>query len=298
MADYRRPIEFGISIVPAAATLDEARALALRADAAGLDLIGIQDHPYQWRFLDTWALIAVLLAETARIRFFPNVANLPLRGPAMIAKQAASLDVLSGGRFELGLGAGGFWEAIGAMGGPVRTPGEAVEALEEAIKIIRLFWSGERAISFSGRHYSIRGLHPGPAPTRPMGIWIGVYKPRMLRLTGRLGDGWVPSLPYAPPPQIPAMQQLIDAGAAEVERDPTRIRRIYNVMGRIADGPATRLLEGPPSHWIEELTRFVTELGFDTFVFWPNEDPVRQIERFAADVIPGVREHVARARRP
>ncbi len=149
MADHGRPIEFGISIIPAAAALDEARTLARRADAAGLDLIGIQDHPYQWRFPDTWALIAALLAETARIRFFPNVANLPLRGPAMIAKQAASLDVLSGGRFELGLGAGAFAEAIGAMGGPVRTPRESVEALEEAIKIIRLFWSGERAISSS-----------------------------------------------------------------------------------------------------------------------------------------------------
>jgi alkanesulfonate monooxygenase SsuD/methylene tetrahydromethanopterin reductase-like flavin-dependent oxidoreductase (luciferase family) len=297
MADYRRPLEFGVNIVPDAATVDEARMLARRADAAAIDLIGIQDHPYQWRFLDTWALIAVLLAETSRVRFFPNVSNLPLRGPAMIAKQAASLDVLSGGRFELGLGAGAFWEAIGAMGGPVRTSREAVGALEEAIKIIRLFWSGERSISFSGRHYSVKSVHPGPAPTHPMGIWVGALQPRMLRLTGRLADGWVPSLPYAPPPQIPAMQRLIDAGATEVERDPTRIRRIYNVMGRITDGPATKLLEGPPSHWIEEVSRFVTELGFDTFVFWPNEDPIRQVERFINDVVPGVREQVARARR-
>jgi alkanesulfonate monooxygenase SsuD/methylene tetrahydromethanopterin reductase-like flavin-dependent oxidoreductase (luciferase family) len=87
------------------------------ADELGLDLIGIQDHPYQWRFLDTWSLIGDLLARTERIRFFPDVANLPLRGPAMMAKQAASLDVLAGGRFELGLGAGAFWEAIGAAGG-------------------------------------------------------------------------------------------------------------------------------------------------------------------------------------
>ena len=298
MADYRRPLEFGFNIIPTAASAGEARTLAQRVEAGGLDLIGIQDHPYQWRFLDTWALIAVVLAGTSRIRFFPNVSNLALRGPAMMAKQAASLDVLSGGRFELGVGAGAFWEAIGAMGGPVRTPREAVEALEEAIKIIRLFWSGERSISFSGRYYSVKGVHPGPAPTHPMGIWIGAIQPRMLRLTGRLADGWVPSLPYSPPPQIPAMQRLIDTGAAEAERDPAQIRRIYNVMGRITDGPVTQLLEGPPSHWIEELTRFVTDLGFDTFVFWPNEDPVRQTERFAADVIPGVREQVARARRP
>ena len=170
---YGRPLEFGISIVPASADAELARVLARRADELGLDLVGIQDHPYQWRFLDTWSLIADLLARTERIRFFPDVANLPLRGPAMIAKQAASLDALSGGRFELGLGAGSFWEAIGAMGGPVRSGREALESLEEAIRIIRAFWSGERTIGVAGRHYSVRGLHPGPPPAHPIGIWRG-----------------------------------------------------------------------------------------------------------------------------
>src|SRR5215218_4656446 len=139
MGDYGRPIEFGLSLVPDAAEVAEARELAVRADGLGLDLIGIQDHPYQWRFLETWTLMADLLARTRRLRVFPDVANLPLRMPAMIAKQAASLDVLSDGRFELGLGAGSFWEAIGAMGGPVRSPRESLEAHEEAIQIIRLF---------------------------------------------------------------------------------------------------------------------------------------------------------------
>src|ERR671919_140303 len=143
---YGRPLEFGISIVPVSADADQARALARRADELGLALVGIQDHPYQVRFLDTWALIADLLARTERVRVFPDVASLPLRGPAMIAKQAASLDVLSGGRFELGLGAGGFWDATAAMGGPKREPAEALQAFEEAIEIIRLFWSGQRTI--------------------------------------------------------------------------------------------------------------------------------------------------------
>src|ERR671918_2357214 len=154
---YGRPLEFGISIVPASADAELARALARRAEELGLDLVGIQDHPYQVRFLDTWALLADLLARTERVRFFPDVANLPLRGPAMIAKQAASLDALSGGRFELGLGSGAFWEAIGAMGGPVRSGREALEALEEAIRIIRLYWSGERTIRSDGKHYRVAG---------------------------------------------------------------------------------------------------------------------------------------------
>ncbi|HZB78639.1 MAG TPA: LLM class flavin-dependent oxidoreductase, partial [Actinomycetota bacterium] len=67
------------------------------ADEAGLDLIGIQDHPYQWRFHDTWTLIAYLAGRTSRVRFFPDVIDLPLRPPAILAKSAASLDVLTGG---------------------------------------------------------------------------------------------------------------------------------------------------------------------------------------------------------
>lgn len=121
---------FGVNVVPVADAIDEIRRVAVRADVLGLDLLGVQDHPYQRRFLETWALIGDLLARTERLRVFPDVANLPLRLPALIAKQAASLDLLSGGRFELGLGAGVFWEAIGAMGGPVRSAGDAVGALE------------------------------------------------------------------------------------------------------------------------------------------------------------------------
>src|SRR5919201_2121576 len=161
MPDYGRPIEFGASVVPNAADLDDIRAIARRADELGLDLLGIQDHPYQARFLETWALLGDLLARTERIRVFPDVANLPLRLPAMIAKQAASLDVLSGGRFELGIGAGAFWDGVGAMGGGVRSAPESVDALAEAIRIIRLFWSGERSIDLRGTYYTVAGLHPG-----------------------------------------------------------------------------------------------------------------------------------------
>ena len=285
---YGRPLEFGLSIVPVSADLELARSLAQRADGLGLDLIGIQDHPYQWRFLETWSLMTDLLARTERIRFFPDVTNLPLRGPAMIAKQAASLDVLSGGRFELGLGAGAFWEAIGAMGGPVRSGHEALESLEEAIEIIRAFWSGERTIAFEGRHYSVRGLHPGPPPAHPIGIWLGVGKPRALALTGRLAEGWVPSLGWATPDLVPDMQKRIDGGAQAAGRDPSEIRRVFNVSGRIADGPTRGLLDGPPDHWIETLSSFARELGFDTFVFWPSEDELVQLERFAGEVAPAL----------
>jgi alkanesulfonate monooxygenase SsuD/methylene tetrahydromethanopterin reductase-like flavin-dependent oxidoreductase (luciferase family) len=201
----------------------------------------------------------------------------------MIAKQAASLDVLSGGRFELGLGAGAQWDAIAAMGGARRSPREALEALEEAIHVIRLFWSGERSVDFDGQYYSVRGLHPGPPPAHPIEIWVGAYRPRMLELTGRLADGWIPSLPYLPPPQVPDAQARIDAAARAAGRDPADVRRAYNVTGEIED----------LSESTEQLARFVDELGFDTLVFWPGgDDPRRQLDVFAEEVVPAVREHV------
>ena len=296
MTDYGRPLEFGVSVVPNAADVDAIRDVAVRADRAGIELLGIQDHPYQWRFLETWALIADLLARMERIRVFPDVANLPLRLPAMIAKQAASLDRLSGGRFELGIGAGAFWEAIGAMGGPVRSGGEALEALEEAITIIRAFWSGERTIRFQGRHYTVAGLHPGPSPSHPIEIWVGAYRPRMLNLVGRLADGWVPSFPYAPPDAIPAMQRRIDAAAAQAGREAASVRRAYNLMGEITAAASDEPLRGPVSQWVETLAGFALELGFDTFVFWPAGGEIDQLTRFAEEVVPAVRAAVATAR--
>jgi alkanesulfonate monooxygenase SsuD/methylene tetrahydromethanopterin reductase-like flavin-dependent oxidoreductase (luciferase family) len=291
-----RPLSFAANVDPSADAVAEARATAAAAERLGFDLLGVQDHPYQRRFLDTWSLMAALLAETERITVFPNVANLPLRGPAMIAKAAASLDVISGGRFELGLGAGAFWEGIRALGGPERSPGEALDALEEAIRVIRLLWSHDRSVRFHGRHYRLEGAQPGPAPAHPIGIWVGALKPRMLALTGRLADGWTVSHPYVPPERVPDMRRRIDEAARRAGRHPAAIRRIYNVMGTVADGPVREPLHGPPAHWVEELTRFALELGFDTFVFWPAEEPVNQLERFAAEVAPAVREAVANER--
>jgi alkanesulfonate monooxygenase SsuD/methylene tetrahydromethanopterin reductase-like flavin-dependent oxidoreductase (luciferase family) len=288
-----RAPSFGLFLVPNAAEYPELLRQVAAVERGGLELVGIQDHPYQRRYLDTFALIADLLARTERLSIFPDVANLPLRPPATLAKLAASLDVMSDGRFELGLGAGAFWDGVAAMGGPRRAPGESVEALEEAIEIIRRFWSGERSISYEGRYYRVTGLHPGPAPAHEIGIWIGAVKPRMLDLIGRVADGWVPSYGGAPPEVIPEMARRIEEGAARAGRDPSAIRRLYNVKGAIADGPVRERLNGPPDHWIETLTAFALELGFDSFIFWPADDVLGQIERFAQEVAPGVREAVS-----
>jgi len=294
--DYGTPVEFGISLVPNASELDAIRVAVAAADRSGLDLVGIQDHPYQWRFLDTWMLMATLLAETERIRLFADVTNLPLRPPAMLAKQAATLDVLSGGRFELGLGAGNFWDAIAAMGGPRRTPGQAVAALEEAIAIIRQAWSGERSVHVEGTYYSAHGYHPGPHPAHAMEIWIGAYQPRMLRLIGRLADGWIPSLGMISITDIAEAQAAIDRAAAVAGREPSKIRRMLNVSGSIGPGASGGAFSGRVEEWVELLSGWVTDVGLGTFILWPTNPDPGQIETFGEEVAPRVRAEVARRR--
>ncbi len=117
MTDYGHDLLFGSFITPVAEQPDLVVELAQLSEQAALDVVTVQDHPYLAHFLDAWTLLAYLAAATTRIRLAPNVINLPLRQPAVLARSAASLDLLSGGRVELGLGAGAFWEAIEANGG-------------------------------------------------------------------------------------------------------------------------------------------------------------------------------------
>ena len=172
--------------------------------------------------------------------------------------------------------------------------GESSEALEEVVQIIHAFWSGNRALRFESKHYTVKGAHPGPA--HPIGLWLGTYGHPSLRLTGRLSDGWLPSSSYAPPERLPEMQQRITDAALAASRQPLDIRRIYNVMGFITDGPMQGLLTGPVDYWVDELTRLAVEVGMDTFIYWPADDLLRQIELFAAEVVPAVQEQVAKER--
>lgn len=276
-------LKLGVFIVPDAtngtATLEQ----IIEADRRGLDIVGIQDHPYQWRFFDTWTLLAYAAGRTERVRLVPDVLNLPLRLPALIAKSVASLDVLSGGRIELGIGAGAFWDAVVAMGGPRRTPKESVDALEEALAILRGFWSGERSVSFEGEHYQVRGAHPGPLPAHPVGIWLGAYGPRMLRLTGRLADGWIPSLGgnYLSDEDVAKAHAAIDEAARRAGRDPAKIERAVNVMA----------LDGEPAGWPDQLARIATALRFSTLlVTVPPDDPLAFVRLLSEDIAPQVRE--------
>jgi alkanesulfonate monooxygenase SsuD/methylene tetrahydromethanopterin reductase-like flavin-dependent oxidoreductase (luciferase family) len=282
---------FGSFLTPSADDPDRVVALAQLSEQLGLDLVSVQDHPYQARFLDTWTLLSVIAASTQRITVAPNVANLPLRPPAVLARSVASLDLLTGGRVELGLGAGGFYDAIAAVGGPRLTAKSAVDALEEGIRIIRAVWDvGGGTIRLEGEHYRVWGAHPGPAPAHDVGIWIGSYKKRMLGLTGRLGDGWLPSSPYAAPDVLPGMNRTIDEAAEEAGRDPAGIRRLYNIAGTFAPR-GTGFLQGPAEVWAEQLAELALTQRFTGFIVM-GDDP-ELLRRYAGEVVPAVRELVA-----
>jgi alkanesulfonate monooxygenase SsuD/methylene tetrahydromethanopterin reductase-like flavin-dependent oxidoreductase (luciferase family) len=273
------------------------------ADENGVELVTLMDHPYNTKLFETWTLLTAIAARTERVHVGTNVANLPLRPPAMLAKMAATLDVLSGGRVELGLGAGAYWPGVEAMGGPKRSPGEAYRGFEDALHIIRGFWDNAgKSFSYEGEIYQVKGVRPGPKPAHRIPIWTGAAGPKMLNLTGRLADGvWV-STSYVSRQKLLENSELIDAGAEEAGRETAEIRRGYNVMGILDLGrPDTTKTEdnpnniyGPVDHWVEQIVELYQDYRQDTINFWPvSGNQLVQIEAFAKEVVPTVREQLA-----
>lgn len=284
MPDYGHDVIFGAGLDSFTHSAATAVGLAEIADRVGVDLVAFADHPYHPGLLDTWTLLSYLAARTTRIRLAASVHPVPLRAPAVLARAAASLDVLSGGRIELGLGTGHFQDAIAAMGGPRRSPGAAVTALDEAIQVIRALWAErpDRA-HVDGEHYRLAGAHRGPRPVHDTGIWVGAYKPRMLRLTGRLADGWWPSLPaLAEHGSITVAEgnAIVDRAAVDAGRSPGSVRRLLNLGGLLP---------------VEQMVAFAVEDGVS--VFTADVSDRYSIERLAGEVAPAVREGVAKERR-
>jgi alkanesulfonate monooxygenase SsuD/methylene tetrahydromethanopterin reductase-like flavin-dependent oxidoreductase (luciferase family) len=295
--DYGHDLLFGTFVTPTNHPAHHAVEQAVVADRAGLDLVTFQDHPYVAKFHDTSTLLAYAAARTEQIRLSANVTNLPLRPPAVLARAIATLDLLSGGRIELGIGAGAFWDGVAGMGGPRRTPGESIEALEEAIAIIRGIWDTEdrSVLSVVGKHYDVHGAKRGPAPAHPVGIWVGAYKPRILRLVGRAADGWLPSMQYLQNglSELSSMNHHIDEAALAAGRDPREVRRFLNIAGQFTS-QSRGFLNGPPSQWAEELTEVALTYGTSGFILASDDATLTQT--FAAEVAPAVRKLVADAR--
>jgi alkanesulfonate monooxygenase SsuD/methylene tetrahydromethanopterin reductase-like flavin-dependent oxidoreductase (luciferase family) len=297
-----QPPVFGINVDPSTVNLEAALRRVRLADESDVELVTIQDHPYNPEFLDTWTLLTFLASRTERVRFTTNVMNTPLRPPAMMSKMSASLDVMTRGRVELGLGAGGYVEGMQAWGGAVgHTPGERYQAFKEYAEILRGMLDGAgRPFSYHGSFYQVGGAMPGPAPEHRIPLWFGAGGPRMLRLTGRMADGWMIGTIYVPTDGLHEVNRLLDEGAAQAGRDPSEVRRGYNLFGalKLRAGENYRfnrpgLILGTPDEWIETLVRYHLEYRHDTFIFWPVAgDEEAQVKVFLNEIMPEVRKQI------
>ena len=256
--------------------------MAQHSERLGFDLVTFQDHPYLSSFLDTWTLLSWVAAQTDRIGISGNVLNLPLRQPpAVLARAAASLDLLSDGRVTLAIGAGNYWDSIEAIGGRRLTPRQSVRAVAESIDVIRAIWDADdpSAAHVDGEYYRVDGAERGPAPAHQIPLVLGAYKAKMLDLVGRKADGWLPSLPGMEPGGLERGNAIIDDAARAAGRDPHEITRLLNI---------------DPDQTPEALTRMALEDGISTFIVV--SDDLEVLKRFAAELIPAVREQVARER--
>ena len=283
--------KFGVTIIPSASPRSDPVGEAVLAEQLGFDLVSVWDHPHgENPSFEAWTLMTWMAARTTTIGVASNVLGLPFRLPALTAKMAESLDRLSGGRLILGLGAGGNNTEFAGYGAPVRTPGEKVEALEEALEIIRGTWA-HPVFSYEGEYDENREARLEPKPERDIPIWLGTYGERALELTGRVADGWIPSMPYAPPDEATRKRDIVLRGLAAAGRDPGAFDWAYNVSARIDGGPPNdpdRQIAGDPDGVIERIAELF-DLGFTTLNFWLGGRREEQMERLATDVLPEAR---------
>ena len=273
--------------------------MAQQADGDGLDLFSLQDHPYLGGRLDAYAAIGFILGSTQHISGFANVTNLPTRPAPMLARTVTSLSALSGGRLVLGMGAGGLWDRISDMGVPRLSPGDAVDAFEEAIVLVKRLSGGGPPVTYQGRHYHVNQIDPAPVPAPP--VWTGSVGPKSLAATGRVADGWIPG--HAADwlsDRYRASRPVIDQAAAAIGRDPREIRTVFNFPGRITDQPLAatrdrdgRWIGGSAIQWAEELTQAVLDHGAAGFMlFSPSggTPDTQSLARWAQEIAPAVRE--------
>ena len=296
---YIPRVQFGVTINTTADSMQQNIALAQQAEQNGFDFLSVSDHPYQPGMIDSWTWLTVLGVKTERVHLLTDVLNLPLRPPVMLAKASATLDRVTGGRVEIGVGAGVQKQGIAAYGGTVLTPANSVRAYEEAIQVMRTFWQAAARgghANFAGAFYQLNDAQPGPAPAHHIPLWFGAYGPRMLRLTGRLADGWIGSTFNMLPEHVPALHQAIDEGAREAEREFTAIRRAYNVPGMILPKGSSvttpkqgGFFAGPINAWVQELVRYTTDLRMDTINFSPMREAEFQARAFMEEIVPAVR---------
>lgn len=242
-------VTFGIKTSQASTTYEQIRRVWAEADGLeAFDHAWLWDHmvplrgPVTGPALEAWTLLAALAAQTRRLRLGVIVTDNRLRAPAVLAKMAATVDIVSGGRLVFGIGAGGSRVAdpgaralvereLDAYGIAVVSPGEAVGALGEACAIVRRLWSEEEPFDFAGRWYQLRGAICEPKPVqRPHPpILIGAAGPRSLRIVAEHADIW--NCPAgANIDEFRRLNALLDERCLEVGRSPAEIARSVQLL--------------------------------------------------------------------
>ena len=231
------------------ATIDQFRAVWQVADDAGFDHCWCMDHfatlgpRDDGPIFEAWTLLAGMAVATSRIRIGCMVTGNTYRHPAVLAKAAVTVDHLSGGRLEFGLGAGWAENEHTMLGLPFGTKSDRADWLEEACEVIRSLWTRERT-SFVGKHYQLAGAIAEPKPVQQPHppIWIGGSgRQRTLRITARYADVW--NAAWGSPDEVAEVSAVLDQRCAEIGRDPAEIRRSVQFRVSEANDELVRLAE-------------------------------------------------------
>ncbi len=293
---------FGIGLENGVHQVSEILGHARVADDAGLDLVSVSDHPYFADRLDAYATLGFVLGATSNISGAVIMTNLLSRPAPVLARTVTGLSTISGERVVLGLGAGGMWEEIVALGAPRLSPAARIRALEEAIVVVRALSGGGDPVTFDGEFYQVTELTPAAAPTPP--IWVGSLGPKNLAVTGRNADGWIPGhLADWRSRQVAESRPIVDEAAASVGRDPADVDTVYNVSGRLESDPTRetrddegRWTGGGVAQWVEELTFAVLEQSAAAFIYLvPPGESISDttLNLWVHEVVPAVREAIA-----
>jgi probable F420-dependent oxidoreductase len=278
-------IGFGLPVSGAWATPENIASVATRAEAASYASLwtfqrllipdGSNMEPVYQSVLDPMAALAYAAAVTTTIRLGVAVVNLPFVSPAYLAKQAATIDVLSSGRHDLGLGIGWMPEEFAMTGASMQRRGARAQ---EYVQVLRTLW-GPQPSEFSGEFYSVPRGTVAPAPVQPGGppILLGGMAPRALQRVGQIADGWVTSS-RTDLSKIGDAIAVIRAAASEADRDPDRIRIICRGVVRagapVSDGQGNRLLLSGDYGQIRADVGWLAERGVTEVFYDLNWDPL------------------------
>jgi alkanesulfonate monooxygenase SsuD/methylene tetrahydromethanopterin reductase-like flavin-dependent oxidoreductase (luciferase family) len=290
------PPRFGLNVHTTISEGADQVSVAQHAEALGFDVVTVHRDVLAGPVpsFETWTLLTWLAATTSSVHLVPNVLVVPNRHPVLLAKMAATLDRLSGGRLVLALGAGAPINSatLRSIGFPARSPADAVDDLAETIDVLRGLWRGE-PYSHYGRVADLDGALLSPQPARLIPIWLGAYGPRMLRLTGQRADGWLPSAFILPPDAVPPAIERIEESARKAGRDPAELTLAYNVGVLVRDGEPPRAghVVGSAEDVAAGLGALV-EAGFDLLNLWPLQDTAEERETLAA-IVAAVRDRLS-----